>query len=588
MKIKKNVNRAQLVDAAMQRIPCDTTIKNVQLVNVITEEVYPASVDILDGVIVRVRTEGQLTSKPSAEIINGRGKYLLPGFIDSHMHVESSLMVPENFGKTAVIWGTTTVVTDPHEIANVEGIDGIKYMIESAKKSPLRQFILAPSCIPAMPNLESSGASFGAKEIAEILDLDGVIGIAELMDYVGVYDNDNRMRTIIDEGLKRDVYLQGHAPFLTEEKLAAYMVAGVESDHEIQNSKNFLEKIRAGLTTNIKASSFLDRTAEFMSVLTKMKQIDHVTLCTDDVHVGEVSELGHINYNLRRCIEEGLSTLTGIRLITINPAREYNFRDLGVIAPGYIADMQLVENLDFVKKPSMVFIEGRLVSKDGILTGEQQSTAWTNQKNTVNIPNLSSASVFELNAPKKDAKTAKVATIQSELYKRQAFYETIPVKDGLIDISARDDLCYICSLDRYGTGEKTIALLKDFGLKNGAIATTVSHDNHNITVFYKDPKDAYVAVKKLEEVGGGVCTVRNQEVLSYLELPVAGLMSPLPNDVLAIKANEIQESICELCNNPKYKLMTVFLFSLPAIVGYCITNKGLVSGDKNEYFPIFN
>lgn len=588
MLVKKIIDRAKLVDAAMQRIECDTTIENIHLINVVTSEIYPASVDILDGMIVRVRNEGEKTTLPSKEIIDGEGKYLLPGFIDPHMHVESSHMVPENFGKTAVTWGTTTVVTDPHEIGNVDGIEGIKYMIESAKRAPLRQYILAPSCVPAIPSLESSGASFGPDEISELLELDRVIGVAELMDYVGVYNNDPRMRGIIDEAIKTNTYRQGHAPYVTGERLAAYITAGVESDHEIQNKEEMLEKIRMGMNVNIKAVSFHDQTKDFVSVLKTLKHIDNVSLCTDDVHVGEVTHTGHINYNIRRVIEEGLDTLDAIRLTTINPAKEFNFKDLGKIAPGYIADLQLVEDLEFVKKPSMVFVDGKLVSKDGMLTGDKQGVAWTNDKNTINIPNINNKNMFVLKVPVTSAKTVEVATIQSELFNRVAFYTELPIIGETVDISNNDDLCFISSINRYGTGELTIALLKDFGLQEGAIATSVSHDNHNITLIYNDPKDAYVALQKLKEVGGGVVTVRNQKVLSCLELPVGGLMSPLPNKELASMANETQASIQELCNNPRYKLLSVFLFSLPAIKGYCITNKGVVSGDTKHFFPIFN
>ena len=215
MRVSEKADRSRLIQAAMQEIPCDLTIQNVKLVNVITGEIYPASVDILDGHIVRVREEGQETTQPSREVYDGHGAYLMPGFIDAHMHVESTMMIPENFARAVVPWGTTTVCTDPHEIGNVCGIPGVKFMLESGRQTALRHLVLAPSCVPSVPGLESTGASFGAKEIAELLDTDDVVGIAEIMDYVGVYKDAPRMHSIIDEGIKRGMFLQGHAPRAT-------------------------------------------------------------------------------------------------------------------------------------------------------------------------------------------------------------------------------------------------------------------------------------------------------------------------------------------------------------------------------------
>ena len=209
MRTVKTKNRSRLIQAALGKIPCDLTIGNVQFFNVITGEVYPASVDILDGFVVLVREEGQEAVLPSKSYYDGEGRYLIPGFIDTHMHVESTMMIPENLSRAILPWGTTTICTDPHEIGNVMGVEGVEFMLENAKKSKLRQYVLAPSCVPAVPGIENAGASFGAEEVGRILDMDGVVGIAEIMDYVGVINDAERMHSIIDEGEKRGMYLQG-------------------------------------------------------------------------------------------------------------------------------------------------------------------------------------------------------------------------------------------------------------------------------------------------------------------------------------------------------------------------------------------
>ena len=241
MRTRKAKDRSRLIQAAMGQIPCDLTIGNVQFV--ITGEIYPASVDILDGFVVLVREEGQEAVLPSKSYYDGQGRYLIPGYIDTHMHIESTMMIPENLARAILPWGTTTICTDPHEIGNVMGLDGVRFMLENAKKSKLRQYVLAPSCVPSLPGMENAGAEFFAREVGELLDMDDVIGIAEIMDYVGVIHDSERMHTIIDEGLRRGMFLQGHAPYCFGRELAAYRIGGPVSDHESVNA----DEVRAQL-----------------------------------------------------------------------------------------------------------------------------------------------------------------------------------------------------------------------------------------------------------------------------------------------------------------------------------------------------
>ena len=346
MRTRKAKDRSRLIQAAMGQIPCDLTIGNVQFFNVITGEIYPASVDILDGFVVLVREEGQEAVLPSKSYYDGHGRYLIPGYIDTHMHIESTMMIPENLARAILPWGTTTICTDPHEIGNVMGLDGVRFMLANAKKSKLRQYVLAPSCVPSVPGMENAGAEFLAKEVGELLDMDDVIGIAEIMDYVGVIQDSERMHTIIDEGLRRGMFLQGHAPYCFGRELAAYRIGGPVSDHESVNADEVRAKLRAGMHINLRASSLIDNLSFLVDGCKDQPWRDFVSVCTDDVHAKDLLTVGHINNVVRKAVASGLDGREVVKMATFNAAREYGFDDLGAIAPGYIADIQLVDALD--------------------------------------------------------------------------------------------------------------------------------------------------------------------------------------------------------------------------------------------------
>ena len=322
MRKLKEKNQSRLIQAAMGKIPCDLTVKNVQYFNVFTGEIYPAEVDVLDGFVVRVRQVGEYSEMPAKSVYDGQGRYLIPGYIDTHMHVESTMMIPENLSRAILPWGTTTICTDPHEIGNVMGVEGVRFMLDNAKKSALRQYVLAPSCVPAVPELESTGASFGAKEAGEILDMDDVVGIAEIMDFVGVYQDGDRMHSIIDEGIKRGMYLQGHAPYVSGKELAAYRLGGPCSDHESATAEEVVEKLRCGIHVNLRASSLIDNLKTLVAGCWNHQWKNMVSICTDDIHAKDLLTVGHINKVVRKAVQAGISGCEAIKLATFNAARE--------------------------------------------------------------------------------------------------------------------------------------------------------------------------------------------------------------------------------------------------------------------------
>lgn len=589
MRTISGVNRSRLIAAARGAAQCDLTIANAQLLNVITGETYTTDVDVLDGVIVRVREEGRPAASRAKAVYDAAGRYLIPGFIDTHMHVESTMMVPSNFGRAAAVWGTTTVVTDPHEIANVMGIEGVTFMLEDAKKSALRQYVLAPSCVPSLPGFEGGGAAFGAQEVARVLDMPGVLGIAELMDYPGVISDSARMHEIIDEGLKRDMFLEAHAPAVTGEELAAYLLGGPRSDHESIDAREIREKIRNGMHIDLRASSMIDDLPHLLKGFEGLKWLDFVSICTDDVHAGDLIGRGHINAIVSRLIDAGMDAVEVMKLATLNAAREYGFEDLGAIAPGYSADMQIVRSLDG-SRPDAVFIRGQLVAEDGVYLGGDGGRERLQPVNTMNVASIGSAGDFALNVPEGYAgATIKVNVLRpldgSPVLRRIAPME-LPVVNGRVDISGHGDLCFVAIANRYGAKDRTVAVLGGFGLNDGAFASTVSHDCHNFMALYKKPEDAFAALEALKKCGGGFCAVRAGRVLSTIELPVAGLMSLMPVKELAEEAHAFEETLHEICE-ARITLLSAAVVALPVLPGVTVTDRGMVDGINMRFMPVF-
>lgn len=586
MEIIKNKNRTRLTKAAIGEVPCDLSINNIQLVNVFTGEIYPADVDIIDGVIARVRMNGEPCTPKSKKEIDGHRYYLLPGFIDVHMHVESTMMVPENFGKAAVVWGTTTAITDPHEIANVAGIPGVKYMLESAHRSPLRIFTLAPSCVPAVPSVESAGAAFFKEEIAELLKEDEVIGVAEVMDYIGVINDDKRMHDIIDAGKEANGFIQGHAPYVRGNDLCAYLCGGPVSDHEVRVASELSEKLRMGMHVNIKSSSLSDTVQEFLKGVKNVPIHDLVSLCTDDVHAADLLTTGHINHIVNECIKGGLNPIDVIRFGTINAAHELHFDDCGAIAPGYVADLQLVSNLNFDKRPLQVYVAGELVAENGKLLTEPAVATQLPNVNTIKIPQVTSPDVFAIPAKSQEEQHLVFSAARSSMIPNQKLvYEHFPVYNNKLVIPDLNKYQFLSIVNRHGSGDITTVVCSDFHLMHGCIASTISHDSHNMTIVFRHSKDAYVAAKELERIGGGMCFVEDGEVKFSLPLPVAGLMSNLPAPQIAEEIKNMDKWVEYASDNLSPMLLAIAILALPVRPGIIITDKGVIRGETLQFIP---
>lgn len=589
-------DRDALVEVALGKCPGDLLIENVQMVNVFTGEIYPASVLLFDGFIAHVeanpddpggRPNGQMIE--ATERIDGEGMYLLPGLVDSHVHIESSMMTPANFARAVIPHGTTTAITDPHEVANVLGIEGVRYMLDASAALPMRQYVLAPSCVPSVPGLETAGASFDAEEIAQMLEWDRVLGLAEVMDYPGVIYGSPRMRAILEEAEKRNAFIQGHSPTLSGRALSAYLCAGPTSDHEVRVTGEAREKIRAGMTIDARESSISRNLPALIPALDGFDLPPNFTLCTDDREPADLIAEGNMNHVVARAIAEGLTPAHAIRYGTLQAARSVGIENLGAIAPGYAADLILVPELESMRV-SRVFFDGREVARDGAITTEMPAIQDPiERRNTVHIAPLA-PSDFEIHAPReKGPVETRVITYASEdsLFAEFAV-ESIQAEEGTLLLPEDGDLATVAVFHRHGHNEnRALGVIRRFGLSRGAIAATVSHDCHNLTVVSTNPDDAAVAANALIEAGGGLACVRDGEIIEMLPLPIAGLMSDLPPEQLAERTDRIKATLREMGIPGPDPLLRIATLTLAVIPKAKITDKGLVSVDEQKIVPLF-
>ena len=587
MRVKNN--RKELIKAALGLVECDLAIKNAQLLNVFTGEVYPATVFVYDGAIAHVEYRNLEEGLDKVKnVVDAEGKYLIPGLIDAHMHVESSMLTPRNFAKVSIPSGTTTIVMDPHEIGNVYGVEGVKYMHDSGEGLPQRQFVDIPSCVPAVPECENAGAEFFAKEIEELAELKRVIGLAEVMDYIGVINQEDRMADIIHAAERKGLYLQGHAPFVSGRNLSAYLIGGPVTDHESRTGEEAIEKLRSGMYIDSRESSITHNVKDIWEGVKHCKFFDHYCLCTDDREADDLLHEGHINYVVNAAIKYGMDPVTAIKSATLNTAREINVTDLGAIAPGYVADMLLVEDLSNIH-PTHVFFEGKLVAQDGKLLQPIEDKEYEIEtRNSVQLKELS-LDDFHVDTPVENGKVNVNVMVYPNLELSSTYVEKteFEVKDGSI-VLPDDDYKFVIVLNRYGKGTIGKGIVKGFGTKKGALASTVSHDSHNLTVVYDNEVDALLVANTLKECGGGMCAAYNGTVLSTLPLPLAGLMSLKSAEELSVVSQKMKQAIVELgltdMENPLLRIVTL---ALPVIPEVKMSDLGLVDVLTKKIVPFY-
>ncbi len=581
-------DRRALLEAAMGRRPCDLAVENVRFVNVFTGEIYPAVVYVLDGFVAYVEEGGRADPALAHQVVDGQGAYLTPGFVDPHIHIESAMLTPRAFAAAVVPHGTTTVVTDPHEIANVLGEQAVVYMHDAAEDLPMRQLVDIPSCVPAVPGLENSGAEFDAGTVHRLAKLPRVIGLAEVMDFLAVAQGEQRMLDMLDAAQQEGLYVQGHVPVSDKRLLSAYAIGGPTTCHETREGEDAVSKLRLGLRIDARESSIAKDVEKIYSQVRRLRYLDRVSLCTDDREAHDILENGHMDNALRKAVACGMDGVDALRCATLHPALESGLSNLGAVAPGYAADFLLLEDLKGFRVRA-VYYGGRLVARDGVLTQEiTPKTFALEQMDTMRVPPLKRED-FDIAAPVEQG-VVKVNVLHfAELEKSNTTrcVEEIPVRDGKLDLSQQPDLCYVKIVNRHGKGTVCSGVTRGFGLKEGAFASTVSHDSHNLCVVYRDADSAYEACRALVACRGGMCCAMPGQQTVTLPLPVAGLMSTLPCGELARQAGEMKQALRRAGMPQSNPLVRIVTMALPVIPEAKYTDLGLVDVYAKKVLPLF-
>ncbi|TNB48605.1 adenine deaminase [Martelella lutilitoris] len=517
--------RAAAVEAARGERPFDLLISGGTVVDVATGELRQADVGLSGGLIAAVMPPG--ARRDAVEIIDAGGAFVSPGLIDMHMHVESSMVTPATYAKAVLPRGVTTIVWDPHELANVAGVPAVDWAIEASRRLPLDTTLLAPSCVPSAPGLERAGADFGPETIAGLLARPEIGGIAEVMNMEGVISGSPRMSGIVNAGLDAGKPVFGHARGLSGDRLSAFISAGVSSDHELTSGDDLLEKLRAGLTVELRGSHpyLFDDFVEALNQLPVWPQT--LTLCTDDVFPDDLMTGGGMVALIRALVERGLPAVQALQAATLNAARRLNRTDLGLIAAGRRANIAIFEDLDTFSTRHVI-VDGKVIASDGRLNAAVSDHPSGMLKGSMKVEPLSPDD-FRVQT---EGTRVEIATIDQPRFTRWGRTET-EVENGFV--VAPDDVTLISVVHRHGKAEarpKT-GFLRGWGKWRGAFATTVSHDSHNLTVFGRNPEDMATAANALIESGGGMVVVADGKVEALLALPLLGLISDAPLEEVA-------------------------------------------------------
>lgn len=563
----------------------DLVVKNGTLVNVYSGELLEnIDVAVVEGRIAYVGNADH-TIGEQTKVIDAQKKYIVPGFLDGHMHVESTMLSVTEFAKAAIAKGTTGIFMDPHEIANVFGVEGVRLMHEEGQQLPLKVFTTFPSCVPATTDLEDAGASLGVDDIKAGLQWENVAGLGEVMNFPGVVFGDEIMTGEIAETLKANKAVTGHFPADDDHMLQAYLASGANSDHETVTREQGLQKVRLGMHLMIREGSAWHDVKEVIKVVTEDKvNTDNISLVTDDVYPQTLIEKGHLNHVVRRAIEEGVHPVTAIQMATINVARYYKLeQDLGAIAPGKCADILLMDDLSNVE-PATVITDGEVVFANGGLVKEFPTFMYPEHiRNSINLKSELTAEDFLLKS--KSAKTVtdvNVIKIIENSARTEKMTAKLNVIDGVIQPDLDKDIIQLACIERHrGSGQISLGFAHGFQLKKGAVASTVAHDSHNLLVMGTNTEDMAFAANELAKIGGGMIVVCDGEVLAKVAMPIAGLMSDQPLEVVVEQVQGMEAAWKEIGSPLNAPFMTFSLIALPVIPEIRITNRGLA--DVTEF-----
>jgi adenine deaminase len=561
-----------MIAVARGEEPADLWLKDARLVNVLSGEIHPADIAIYQGKVVGF---GKYKAHQTVDL---DGRFVCPGLIDAHVHLESSMVQPAEFARAVVPHGTTAVVCDPHEIANVLGLDGVRYILNASEGLPLSVYVMAPSCVPAT-QMETSGAELTASDIKEIMAHERVLGLAEMMNFPGVLF---RVPSVLEKiRIAGDHPIDGHAPGLAGLDLNAYIAAGVRSDHECTDVDEAREKLRRGMHIMIREGTTARNLHTLLPLVTQANA-HRCHFCTDDRHPDTLLSEGHIDDLVRKAIAWGLSPVTAMQMATINTAEYFGMRNTGAVAPGYRADLVVLDDLETLQV-AQVYAAGALATAGGAFLPPLADLPRVPIQSSVHLD----ASILDFTIPIGEGAARVIGVIPEQVVTKDLRLQPT-TRDGQVVSDPMRDVLKMAVIERHhGTGNVGLGLVKGVGLKRGAIASSVAHDSHNIVVVGTSDEEMGSAVAAIIDMGGGQVAVADGEVLAACPLPIAGLMSDQPLEKVRDQVEGLTEAAFSLGSTLPDPLMTMSFLALPVIPALKLTDKGLVDVNKFDIVPLF-
>ncbi|MFP4036351.1 MAG: adenine deaminase [Desulfobacteraceae bacterium] len=569
------MSKARLIEAAGGRRPVDLLITDARVVNVFSGEIIEGHVGVFEGYIAGIG------DYEAVETMSAGGGYVTPGFIDAHTHIESSMVSISELGKILVPRGITTLVADPHEIANVLGAEGISYMLSAAENQPMNVFFMLPSCVPATDK-ETAGAVLDAGSLEPFMSHDRVLGLGEMMNFPGVIGADPGVLEKIRAAKDRGMPVDGHAPGLSGKELAAYAAAGIGSDHECVSEEEAMEKLRAGMHIMIRESTGAKNLGALLPAVNE-RTAGRMMWCTDDRHPNDILEQGHLDFIMKQAVRAGLNPVTAVRMGTINPAEYFGLSELGAIAPGRRADFVVMKDLERFQ-PREVYCAGRLAARDGEAMPEHfQGGAGAECPRSMNVRE------GELNLRiRASGRAIRVIEVIPGQIITKMRVEPARVAQGEAISDVERDILKLVVVERHkASGNVGLGFVSGFGLKSGALAGSVAHDSHNIIAVGVSDSDILSAVQEVIRMEGGLAVVSDQKAVAYLPLPIAGLMSELPLREVAEKTGELNRAAARLGSKLADPFMTLSFLALPVIPELRLTDQGLFEASRFEHVSLF-